>query len=162
MCNFTECKIYCHEADKKKRPGWSPPLTTLLSNEGTSFFPLSSLLVAFIPLTTISNLLILPIIYLLYDIINSLRARTLSFSLLDPQLFMVPGALKFGNLWNTQTDPPTSSEHMKRQIKYKPTQTDIIKNTQNQSVRGPFALLGMILSASSLCSMFTYVFKQTW
>lgn len=79
MCDFTTCKIYHHEADEKNiSAGVSPPLTTLPEVERGFIFSLSSLWVAFLPLTTISNLLILPIIYLLYHNINSLRARTLS------------------------------------------------------------------------------------
>lgn len=46
-----------------------------------------SLLVAFTALTTICYLFYLFIIYLLYQVINSMRARTLSFALLRASLF---------------------------------------------------------------------------
>lgn len=48
----------------------------------------------------------------------------------------------------------TSPEHTQKEIKYKPIQIDIMKNTQNPSTRGPCVLLGTILRATSLCSNF--------
>lgn len=77
---------------------------TALPEVGALIFSLSSLFLVFILLTTISNLFLLLMIYLLDHVSNSMRARTLTFPP-SPSLFMVPGPLKFNHLWNEQTYP---------------------------------------------------------